>query len=266
MHGQVGALLKPKAAFSPLGLPGLKLWLAGNRSALTLNAGNISQWNDVSGNGNHATQGTATRQPAYLANAVGGLPGADFAGDDLDVLNVAAAATVNNLWAGGGYLAAVFNPDQIKSPSDWERLLTKNDSTNDGWDIYFSNALSGAGMLTFFQAFSTTGGQWETATPLRPIVAGQANLLEVGYDSGSVANDPAIRVNGALISLAEVTTPVGAALNDSANVLRIGRDWSSGRDLDGKVAEVAIYSSVPSTAEQMTLRNHLAAKYGITLT
>ena len=52
-----------------------KEWLK-NGGSQTLNSGNISQWNDDSGNNNHATQSSASFQP----NADGG--GAEFDGTD----------------------------------------------------------------------------------------------------------------------------------------------------------------------------------------
>ncbi|PCJ57538.1 MAG: hypothetical protein COA65_09500, partial [Rhodospirillaceae bacterium] len=73
MLGAPGTLPVGAATFSPASIPGLKLWLAGNRSPFTLNSGKVSQWNDISGNANHAAQATATKQPAYAASGVNGL-------------------------------------------------------------------------------------------------------------------------------------------------------------------------------------------------
>ena len=62
-------------AFSLTDVSGLQLWLK-NGGSQTLNSGNISQWNDDSGNNNHATQSSASFQP----QADGG--GALFDGSD----------------------------------------------------------------------------------------------------------------------------------------------------------------------------------------
>ncbi len=51
------------------------LWLdAADPSTLTFNGSNVSAWRDKSGNGNHASQGTAIRQPIYRAAGINGLP------------------------------------------------------------------------------------------------------------------------------------------------------------------------------------------------
>ena len=50
------------------------LWLdAADDTTITLNSGNVSAWNDKSGNARHATQATAASQPLYATSAVNGL-------------------------------------------------------------------------------------------------------------------------------------------------------------------------------------------------
>ncbi len=264
MLGKAGALLNPGAAFSPAAIPGLALWLVGNKSPLTMNGSAISQWDDFSGNGNHAAQGTAMKQPP--PGTVNGFPAVDFVGvSAVDRLDVPADTTIDNLFAAGGYVAVVMNADQIKNPDDWERVVAKDASGVVGWGFYISAESGGAGRITFWQDFDTASPNWITSNPIRPIVAGQTHLVEIEYDRDSVSNDPIIRVDGVVNTLTEAVTPVGTATSDAAADLHLGADWSSGRDYDGKIAEVALYSSIPSADEQMTLRNHFAAKYGITL-
>jgi len=68
-------LLRPKAAsgFDPRTISGLAVWLdASVSSSVTLNSGNVSQWNDLSGNGRNATQATAGNQPSYSTSALNG--------------------------------------------------------------------------------------------------------------------------------------------------------------------------------------------------
>ncbi|AAT69546.1 gp70 [Alphaproteobacteria phage PhiJL001] len=54
--------------FNPLQVSGLSLRLdASQADTITLNGANVSQWDDISGNGNNATQITASQQPPYNA-------------------------------------------------------------------------------------------------------------------------------------------------------------------------------------------------------
>lgn len=60
-----------------------RIWLDANNAASLGNPVNddpISQWNDVSGSGNNATQTTPANQPLYKTNAINGLPVLSFNG------------------------------------------------------------------------------------------------------------------------------------------------------------------------------------------
>jgi len=59
----------------------LALWLdAEDTASITLNGSTVSQWNDKSGNGYAAAQGTASAQPAYSATGLNGKPALVFDG------------------------------------------------------------------------------------------------------------------------------------------------------------------------------------------
>lgn len=62
-------LLRPRAAastaFDPRQIAGLGLWLdAADTSTVTLNAGNVSEWRDKSGEGRHASQSNSGNRPS----------------------------------------------------------------------------------------------------------------------------------------------------------------------------------------------------------
>lgn len=79
-------------------ISGLKLWLdASLPSSIAEVAGSVSQWNDISGNGYHATQGTGSRQPSTGAATLGGLNVISFDGtsDYLELANGVLDSTAN---------------------------------------------------------------------------------------------------------------------------------------------------------------------------
>ena len=53
------------AGFDPLSLNPLVWFDAGDEDTITTSGGRVSQWDDKSGNDNHATQATVSDQPAY---------------------------------------------------------------------------------------------------------------------------------------------------------------------------------------------------------
>lgn len=58
------------AIFDPMSLSPIVWCDASDTDTITLNDGNVSAWNDKSGNNNHAVQATAASQPAYAANGI----------------------------------------------------------------------------------------------------------------------------------------------------------------------------------------------------
>ena len=81
-----------QAAFSPLDLSPV-LWLdASDTSTITEVGGAVSQWDDLSGNGNDVTQGTAANQPTSGTRTINSLNVIDFDGSDV-LKNVDFAAT-----------------------------------------------------------------------------------------------------------------------------------------------------------------------------
>lgn len=69
-------LLRPRATgFNPRSIAGLRAWYDPTvTSSITLNSGNVSEWQDLSGNGFHLTQTTAANQPAYVTSGINSKP------------------------------------------------------------------------------------------------------------------------------------------------------------------------------------------------
>ena len=72
---------KAQQNFMPPDLPALKLWLAADSGVITTN-GQVTQWNDLSGNQFHAVQPTATKRPLLIDSAFCDKPVIRFDGAD----------------------------------------------------------------------------------------------------------------------------------------------------------------------------------------
>lgn len=77
---------------SPPDQSNLKVWLKGD-AGITLNGSDVSAWADQSGNGNDAAQADTAKQPAYVSNALNGIPGVQS--DGVDELLMSGEFTLN---------------------------------------------------------------------------------------------------------------------------------------------------------------------------
>lgn len=108
-------------------------------------------------------------------------------------------------------------------------------------------------VLQFGARFSTTAGAWTVTRP----AADTWHHVMVTYDltvsPGITANDPSIWVDGTSQSVTESSTPAGSH-DTTANGFCIGnRSVDGARNLDGKVAEFAVWDGVALGSNEMTL-------------
>lgn len=84
-----GAPAASAPSFSPAQTSGIKVWLKADVGVYSdagttpsTNGGIVQQWNDQSGNGNHASQTSVGQQPIYRTGEQNGLPGIRFDSTD----------------------------------------------------------------------------------------------------------------------------------------------------------------------------------------
>ena len=112
-----------------------------------------------------------------------------------------------------------------------------------------------------FSAWTGDDGTW---TNLDTLVADTPTLVEIDYNQDAPGNDAIILVNGGGTT-SQSATPTLTVESDAGVDLSFGNAPSTFSPWNGSVAEIALYSSPPSTANRSILREHLAVKYGITL-
>jgi len=246
MFGQAGTLLNPKAGFSPRSISGLRLWLAANQSPFTLNSGKISQWDDLSGLGNHATQATATLQPAYNTSGINGLPSIEADAVD-DVIQCSAAfADTNIVEATQKAIIVVFRTGTV-GVNDRIACGVTGGSTH--WGPFVA-ASSNFDMVYRTSAPATVKLTWGTT-----LANNTTYITALRHDGASVKaymnslTAYATAANG-------MTTPPGAASGP----------FDINRATGARVAEALVYSGRAITdAEFNQTMNYLASKYGVTL-
>lgn len=65
----------------------------------------------------------------------------------------------------------------------------------------------------------------------------------ITYDGSSTANDPLMYLDGASQGVTETTTPTGSPVA-SGNGLYVGNRWQTDRNLDGRMAEFAVWDRI----------------------
>jgi len=222
--------------FLPTRLPGLVLWLRADLG-ITLNGGNVSAWADQSGNGNHATQGTAANQPLYVSSGINGRPTVRFDGVN-DVLSTTTGAVAGDhtIIIAGKWVAL---PSAVKGILAYgvggaagnSSTIGILDAANHNWYGYGgyglpSGTVPNTSQHVWSKTYANTG----------PVTTGY-------YDGGSDATD-----NVRTFILGSAAIDVGAMTGSSL--------WSN-----FEFAELVIYRRVLTAAELQQNAQYMKARY-----
>ena len=134
------------ASFSPLDLSPV-LWLDTTLSTITSIGGAVSQIDDLSGNGNHFKQGTASLQPTDDTATINGLIALDFLSDSM-------IPDTPITFAGDFTYAFVLKHDVASLDAFAGNAIVSNDYFTE-WTGVFRYNLAGAGQVTTALAFPT---------------------------------------------------------------------------------------------------------------
>ena len=229
--------------FDPTQLPGLQMWLHGDLSPVIFDSGNdISQWNDLSGNNNHATQPFAVSQPSKGTTTLNGKDVIKF--DGTNFMNLAAAST--------------FNIDN----SDYEIFMVAR-SSSVAIEFLFSGSVLNYEMhlnltgepppLVGFRFIPITGKFSDIGNNL-DFTDGQGHIF-----GGRVDNNIGIARVDKSDSL-DTETP---ARSSSTGSLFLGQRATGGFRLNGDIAEVLLFSRALSSSERALIENYFNSEWGV---
>lgn len=202
---------------------------------VTVTQRNVSAWADQSGSGNHATQGTASRQPLYVESAVNGHPALYFSGNAPADALTTEAFTRNQ-------------PHTALVCGFW--------TANPGANEYFIDGLSqNTAVLRKEPGANLFGGYAGT------VLNGDATTINVPFVGAGVFNGASslVALNG--------TETAGALGVRNASGVTIGADGGGtyAAPLYGYIAEVILYNRALAQAERRQVERYLGARYGITV-
>jgi len=242
-------LMRPRATgFNPKSISGLKLWLdVANTSSLTFNGSTVSQVNDLSGNGFHATQGTANNQPTYQATGFNSKPTLFI--DTTDTLTTSASVSdyVQNPTTSPTFTAflACYMPTLANSGN----ISFGSDNQANG-RTFFSLFFGGATM--FLDVGAVSGGRL-SATPT--VSDYTSPVILTVYRHGALM---AVRRNGVAVASLSNASAVYSATTAK---LRLPESTTS----QFYFSEFVVYSAAVSAGDIAKAERGLGKKWGITV-
>ncbi len=213
---------------NPSQIAGLQAWYSAEDSeSITLNGSDVSQWNDLSGNGNHAVQATEAQQPPYNAtdSRAGGQPSVGAASNSGSVGMDIPSLTATHIFIVTAY----------------------EDGTDDTFD-FFQCLLSGPG------SFGDARIIGDSATD---------SLLDTLAFTGDVSINGA--AYGATILPLPLSVCAFKNLSGVTQAFYLGFNQSTAdRSWNGPICEVLFYNNASMTAAQEALiTDYLANKWSI---
>lgn len=226
-------------------------------TSTTTNGAALTQWNDVSGNGNHVTQATVAQQPIFTSSLMNGYPSVSFDNSQVagqnDFLTAPDAANLDN--TNGLTIFTVIHPVTLGSARS---IIAKR--TNVGVNqaymfFFFTSNYCYADIVSNDNRFSTTPTAY---------AANQNYIFNLHYDGTLAAASRAKIYLGQ--TLVVTATESATTIPDYNSPLIVGATHvGDNRGFGGYISEVIIYRVALSSAPRIIVDNYLSAKYNIAL-
>lgn len=225
-----------------IGIPrsGLITWLMANEG-ITLASGNVSIWNDRSGQNNHATQSNSSNRPGYSSSAINDLPAVTFNGSS----QFLALPSGYSTFTSGASIFVVLRPNSVSAGA---RVIDLgNGATSDNVNIQEPTS-TGASMYVF------NGSTPSSVTASSAITLGKFQLLEAIHNGSTTATILTNALQGAQ------STSMNSITNTPRSSNFLGQGSAGGNYFNGDIAEVLVYNRAVTTLERSTIEAALISK------
>jgi hypothetical protein len=251
-------LLRPTGGFNPKSIAGLALWLdATKTSSMLFNNNNnpptVSQWDDLSGNGYHATQDTDNNRPTYQATGMNGRPGLQF------------TTSPSNLLLSSATIADVFGTPTTSIQAtifSVMRCVAGGNSATFGSDVSANGRFvlslrlaviaNSDTLVDIVASGATTGRQTVQVSQQDAEAAALFRILRAG-------GPQSLHRNGSQLASSTMTN----AFSVTTAKISIGKAIGVGSA--GVFSELLFYNRDLSATEVSAVERYLASKYGLTL-
>lgn len=228
----------------------LALWLdAADASTITLNGSTVSQWNDKSGNGRHATQAVAANQPTYIASGLNGKPLLDWDGSNDSMTISGGAVPLHTALSNNNNhsVTMLVQPDLLSNLPVFLHVPTG--ATPGGYRFLFES--------------NNEGFYWNyEVDPQRVYSSG---FFTVNTPSFFTANKTGATTGDAYSNGVLQSSFSGnfGATPSLPNPFLLGGYTIPSFNYNGKFAEIVITNTALSTADRQRLEGYLAWKWGL---
>jgi hypothetical protein len=258
----VGPVSSAAAVTDPTSIANLKLWFDGSdSSSMIVSSGSVSQWNDKSGSGFNATQGTGANRPTLVTNVLNGKSVVRFDGSD-DYLSFGTSQVFNDTL--GYTVITVFKC----TATGFAKTLFEANAGNSRW-LRYDVAI---GDTTYGDiSVSTNNGDANVRTGAILSTSSFAKIVVTYNGSGNATpsnyviakNNTIVASHAAVKEDTNVNPLAGSAfVAGTANKIGIYGDGSS-NPFQGDIAEIILYNRKLTDNELASLTAYLKAKWNI---
>lgn len=212
----------------------------------------ISQWDDMSGNGNHLVQATGSNQPLHnSSNQLNGYDAITMAGDYTFAEYFTQANTLN-------YNSTIFVVGKVEYDG----------GPHDNYDLIASNNGNNGTKFLLFQALNAPAGRSQSRD--RSQVSGEHNVLS---PSTSVSKNSTFyimhNINPPSSSVVRINGVTQAISETGTNYITSAPDWILGKNstnnigYDGDIWEIIIYDGNVTGDDITTIETYIKDKYAL---
>ena len=246
VNSQLGVAMSPSPASIAVGTypTTVALWVKASQGVTADGSGNVSQWNDLSGNGNNLM--TGGNDPKLVPNAINGQPMVEFTGTNGTYLiaNSEPSLAITNDMS----VVAVVNFATLAGGTNGD-IVSKVNNNNQAapYDYYAQSSL-----VQFYRGNGTSSAN--VAATNGPS-AGVPHMLDVVMHGTTVTH----RLDGNPAGVGTLNT----AMVDQGQPLSVGAREDFHNFLTGGMAELIVFSSALSASDVASLENYLVTEYNL---
>jgi len=222
---------------APAGENAAAVWTAGYAAVWHLNGGA----DDSTANGNDGVESATT-------GATGSVAGGRRFDGSASAIDVAADASIADIFGGGGTISAFIRPDGFGGVG-FGRIIDKSldRSAGGGWAWQLASGFSSLRSTRLERDFTTSNGTFNG--PTGGVTLGAWQLVTLTYDDSSASSVPAMYFDDAAVTVSPGSTPSGSSVSEASVPLRIGGlPGETTRTFDGVIDEVRLSTRARSAA------------------